>query len=49
MLIDKDMLHDDTMGARLEVHGPNCKDVSSEESALSALHVNAGKGLFSLP
>ena len=23
------MLNDDTMGARLEVHGPNCEDVSS--------------------
>ena len=28
MLIDKDMLNDDTMGARLEVHGPKCEDVS---------------------
>jgi len=29
MLIDKDMLHDDTRRARLEVHGPKCEEVSS--------------------
>ena len=46
-----DFIKGDTMGARLEVHGPNARmsRATIEKSALSALHVNAGKGLFSLP